>query len=103
MSTHDERPEWELPDSALADSAMQSGSDAGEPGEHLGPAGLDPDERRLLEALESDTTAPAPEDLGELILEERAAEDDGPLPERGGPQSDGLDARFSDPEDRLPE
>ena len=28
----------DLPDSALPDTAMASGSDAGEPGEHLGPA-----------------------------------------------------------------
>jgi len=30
----------------LPDTAMASGSDAGEPGEHLGPADLGPDERR---------------------------------------------------------
>lgn len=88
----------ELPDSALPDSGMASGSDAGEPGEHLGPAGLAPDERRLLEALASDTRAPEPDDPRELILEERAAEDEGPLAGRGGPQGDGLDAPFSDPE-----
>ena len=34
----------ELPDSALPDSGMASGSDAGEPGEHLGPSDLRPDE-----------------------------------------------------------
>jgi hypothetical protein len=95
MSSHD--------DSDLPDSGMASGSDAGEPGEHLGPSALDPDERRLLEALESDTLAPHDDDPRELVLEERAAEDEGPLPERGGPQGDGLDAPFSDPEDRLPE
>jgi hypothetical protein len=95
MSSHD--------DSDLPDSGMASGSDAGEPGEHLGPAALEPDERRLLEALESDTLAPHDDDARELLLEERAAEDEGPLPERGGPQGDGLDAPFSDPEDRLPE
>lgn len=95
MSSHD--------DTEFPDSGMASGSDAGEPGEHLGPSALDADERRLLEALESDTIAPAPEDPHELLLEERAAEDEGPLPERGGPQGDGLEAPFSDPEDRLPE
>jgi hypothetical protein len=90
-------------DSDLPDSGMASGSDAGEPGEHLGPSALEPDERRLLEALESDTIAPPDDDARALILEERAAEDEGPLPERGGPQGDGLDAPFSNPEDRLPE
>jgi hypothetical protein len=103
MSSHDERPEFELPDSALGDSAMASGSDAGEPGEHLGPASLDADERRLLEALEADTTAAEPDPPELLILEERAAEDEAPLPDHGGPQRDGLEAQFSDPEDRLPE
>lgn len=93
----------EFSDSALPDSAMDSGSDAGEPGEHLGPSALDPDERRLLEALEADTTAPPSDDPGEVILEGRAAEDEGPLPGRGGPQGDGLEAAFSDPEDQLPE
>ena len=94
MSSHDDIP----------DTAMASGSDAGEPGEHLGPSALEPDERRLLEALEADTLAPRDDDdARELILEERAAEDEGPLADRGGPQGDGLDAPFSDPEDRLPE
>jgi hypothetical protein len=93
----------DLPDSGLPDSGMASGSDAGEPGEHLGPSALDPDERRLLEALEADTAAPPSDDPQEVILEERAAEGEGPLPERGGPQGDGLEASFSDPEDRLPE
>ena len=93
----------DLPDSSLPDSGMASGSDGGEPGEHLGPSALDADERRLLEALEADTTAPPADDPRELILEERAAEDEAPLAERGGPQRDGLEAAFSDPEDHLPE
>jgi hypothetical protein len=89
MSTHDD----DLPDTAMA-----SGSDAGEPGEHLGPAALLPDERRLLEALEQDPTY-AGSDAGEdPVAEVRAAEDEGPLPAEGGPQDDGLAARFSDPE-----
>jgi hypothetical protein len=90
-------------DSDLPDSGMASGSDAGEPGEHLGPSELAPDERRLLEALAADASAPADDDPRELLLEERAAEDEGPLPDRGGVQGDGLDAPFSSPEDRLPE
>ena len=36
------------------DDGMASGSDAGEPGSHLGPGDLDPDEERLLAALERD-------------------------------------------------
>ena len=42
------------PESALPDSGMDSGSDAGEPGGHLGPGDLAPDEERLLAALERD-------------------------------------------------
>jgi hypothetical protein len=83
-------------DGALPDTAMMSGSDAGEPGEHLGPADLEPDERRLLAALEKDVTVPdtdAPEDS---FLVAEAAEDETPLPAEGGPQDDGLTARFSE-------
>ena len=71
-----------------ADTAMASGSDAGEPGEHLGPADLDPDEERLLAALARDAQDRPTE----------AAEDEAPLPAEGGPQDDGLSPRFSSPE-----
>jgi hypothetical protein len=77
---------------------MASGSDAGEPGEHLGPAALLPDERRLLEALEQDVTDPGTDAAEDSVAAVRAAEDEGPLPAEGGPQNDGLSARFSDPE-----
>ena len=42
------------PESTLPSSGMDSGSDAGEPGGHLGPGDLAPDEERLLAALERD-------------------------------------------------
>jgi hypothetical protein len=87
-------------DSTLPDSAMASGSDAGEPGEHLGPADLEPDEQRLLDQLTSDVAArPAgtPEDT---VAEVRAAEDEGPLPAHGGAQDDGLSVVFDPPEER---
>jgi hypothetical protein len=81
------------------DSAMASGSDAGEPGEHLGPADLSADERRVLEELERD----APVDRGDDDVADdavvRAAEDEAPLPGEGGDQGDGLSARFSSPPD----
>ena len=76
----------------LPDTAMASGSDAGEPGEHLGPADLGPDEQRLLQALERDVV-PTPAEDTELLVE--AAEDEAPLPEEGGAQDDGLSPRFS--------
>lgn len=85
-------------DETLPDTAMASGSDAGEPGEHLGGGSLRPDERRLLEDLERDV--PGGTDRGEGGDDEsvvEAAEDEAPLPAEGGSQDDGLDARFSDP------
>jgi hypothetical protein len=97
MSTSDD----ELPDGAFPDSAMATGSDAGEPGEHLGRNALDADERRLLEALEEDATDPGTDAPEDSVAAVRAAEDDAPLPARGGAQGDGLAAHFSDP-DELP-
>jgi len=79
----------------LPDSAMASGSDAGEPGEHLGPADLGPDERRLLRALERDVD-PTPDEDADLFV--AAAEAETPLPEEGGAQDDGLSPRFSAPD-----
>lgn len=86
------------PDGALPATAMDTGSDAGEPGERLGDLDLAPDEERLLAELARDVEdAPtdAPED-SEAAL--RAAEDEVPLPEEGGGQDDGLTPRFSAPE-----
>ena|SRR5437764_13734139 len=97
MSTTDD-----FPDDDRADTAMASGSDAGTPGEHLGPAELRPDERHLLEALERDVTSPrtdAPEDSESAV---HAAEDETPLPAHGGQQDDGLSVVFDPPPDRAP-
>jgi hypothetical protein len=80
----------------LPDTAMASGSDAGEPGEHLGPADLGPDERRLLQELARDVDRTAADPDVDLLTE--AAEDEAPLPEEGGAQDDGLSPRFSAPE-----
>jgi hypothetical protein len=80
------------------DSAMASGSDAGEPGEHLGPADLTTEERRVLEELERDAPAGRRDDddvADDAVV--RAAEDEAPLPGEGGDQGDGLSARFSSP------
>ncbi|MBM7807883.1 hypothetical protein JOD57_003720 [Geodermatophilus bullaregiensis] len=82
-----------MTDPDLPDSGMASGSDAGEPGEHLGGGDLRPDEERLLAELERGADDGAPE-TGDAEL--RAAEDEVPLPGEGGPQGDGLEARFSD-------
>ena len=96
MSTPDDPFLDALADGALPDSAMASGSDAGEPGGHLGPGDLEPEEERLLAALERDTgpRGPAGE---ETLAAVRAAEDEAPLPAQGGAQDDGLTPRFSSP------
>ncbi|RBY96022.1 hypothetical protein DQ237_11300 [Blastococcus sp. TF02-8] len=77
---------------------MASGSDAGSPGGHLGPGDLAPDEERLLAALERDagSRTASVEDTAALV---RAAQDEAPLPARGGPQDDGLAPRFTAPGD----
>ncbi|MGY1623223.1 hypothetical protein ACI789_13570 [Geodermatophilus sp. SYSU D00965] len=87
------------PEDPTPDTAMASGSDAGEPGGHLGPGDLSPDEERLLAALERDARSAAvpPE---ETAAEVRAAEDEAPLPGEGGDQDDGLSARFTAPPDQ---
>ncbi|MGZ4595238.1 MAG: hypothetical protein ACXV3C_15395 [Actinomycetes bacterium] len=82
----------------VPDSGMDTGSDAGEPGDHLGGLDLTPDEERLLAELERDAVdAPtdAPEDSDAAFA---AAEDETPLPDEGGAQDDGLSPRFSSPE-----
>jgi len=84
-----------MTDPDLPDSGMASGSDGGQPGEHLGNGDLRPDEERLLAELERGVDEPTP-DASDAEL--RAAEDDAPLPDEGGAQGDGLEAEFSDPE-----
>jgi hypothetical protein len=82
------------PGSVLPDSGMDTGSDAGTPGGHLGPGDLAPDEERLLAALERDAgSASVPVDSAVV----RAAEDEAPLPARGGLPDDGLTPRFVAP------
>lgn len=87
-------------DEPAPDSGMMSGSDAGEPGEHLADPELGEADRRLLEALTRSTepVVHAAEDEPEMV---RAAEDDAPLPtappERDEP--DPLDPVFRSPED----
>jgi hypothetical protein len=96
MSTSDDN-DPALPDTALPDTAMASGSDAGGAGEHLGPAELEPDEQRLLEALQGDLGRRPSATPAGSVAEVRAAEDEGPLPAHGGSQDDGLDAVFDPP------
>ena len=85
------------PENALPDSAMETGSEAGEPGGHLGPGDLSPDEERLLAALERDARGLREPSIEESLPEVRAAEDDAPLPDEGGEPDDGLTPRFTEP------
>ena len=86
------------PDSTLPDSGKDTGSDAGEPGGHLGPGDLAPDEERLLAALERDAKGLREPSVEESLAQLRAAEDEGPLPDRGGDPDDGLTPRFTAPD-----
>lgn len=86
------------PDSSLPDSGMDTDSDAGEPGGHLGPGDLAPDEERLLAALERDAKGLREPTVEETLAPLRAAEDDGPLPAEGGAPDDGLTPEFTAPE-----
>jgi len=80
------------------DSAMASGSDAGEPGEHGDRRPLRSEEEAVLSALQD----PGPPVAGEFPEESeaagRAADDDAPLPAEGGAQDDRLSPRFTAPE-----
>ena len=80
------------------DSAMDSGSDAGEPGGHLGPGDLSPDEERLLAALERDAGCGPAGTFEETTAAVRAAEDEAPLTGEGGGTDDGLTPRFTAPD-----
>ncbi|CCG02137.1 hypothetical protein [Blastococcus saxobsidens] len=85
------------PDDPTPDTAMASGSDAGEPGGHLGPGDLAPDEERLLAALERRDGTDLVGSPQEVVAATRAAEDEGPLPAQGGAPDDGLTPRFTAP------
>jgi hypothetical protein len=80
------------------ESGMASGSDAGEPGGHLGPGDLAPDEERLLAALERDAQGLREPSIEESLPQVRAAEDEAPLPDDGSGQDDGLTPRFTAPD-----
>ena len=95
--TDPDSPFDDLPLGEAPDSGMASGTDAGEPGGHLGPGDLAPDEERLLAALERDA-GPAAAPPEETTAEVRAAEDEAPLPAEGGAPDDGLTPLFAAPE-----
>ena len=79
------------------DSAMASGSDAGEPGERADRRPLRSDEEAVLQALEEPAAPTGEEFPEESEAAGRAADDEAPLPAQGGPQDDGLTPRFEAP------
>ena len=86
-----------MTDPDLPDSGMASGSDAGQPGEHLGGGDLRPDEEQLLAELRRGVDDAGAADRAASDAELRAAEDEAPLPAEGGVQDDGLEAEFTEP------
>ena len=88
----------DLPGDEVLAGGMASGTDAGEPGGHLGPGDLAPDEERLLAALERDARASRTPSVEESLPMVRAAEDEAPLPAQGGAPDDGLTPRFTAPD-----
>ncbi|SFK97576.1 hypothetical protein [Geodermatophilus ruber] len=84
------------PDDEHPDTAMYTGADAGEPGEHLARGDLTPDEMRLLAELKRNGPGSDDEEA-EAEAMAQAAEDEAPLPGQGGDQGDGLSARFAAP------
>ena len=96
--TDPDSPFDDVPLDEAADSGMASGSDAGQPGGHLGPGDLAPDEERLLAALERDARTSRDTTVEETIPQVRAAEDEAPLPGDGGTPDDGLTPLFAAPE-----
>jgi hypothetical protein len=88
---------WTAPEDPTPDSAMASGSDAGEPGGHLGPGDLAPDEERLLAALERDAGGDPAFPGFQTPVAGRAAEDEASLRGQGGPHDDGLNPLFLPP------
>jgi hypothetical protein len=79
------------------DSAMATGSDAGAPGEHGDSRPLRQDEEAVREALEEDAGPVDGDFPEESEAAGRAADDETPLPARGGPQGDGLEPKFEAP------
>jgi hypothetical protein len=84
-------------DETVPDSAMQTGSDEGEPGERdVRPAG-----REEIAAFEAE---PPGEDIGAAVEDDpgvaEAVSDDAPLPDQaaGGPSPDGEDPAFLGPD-----
>jgi hypothetical protein len=89
--------------SSMDDSAMDTGSDAGAPGDHLADLALTPDELALLAQLQQpgdDVVVPVEESYAAAA----AADDDAPLSVLGQADEtpdDPLDVHFTNPADNI--
>jgi len=85
------------PDSTVADTAMATGNDQGEPGS-TDTRPLADDERKLLKKLQKPGKGEAEPAVEDSPAVAAAVADDAPLPsdEVAGGNADGLDAEFTD-------
>jgi hypothetical protein len=73
-------------------------SDDREPGGHIGPGDLEPDEERLLAALERDAAVLHVDPVADFVAHVRAAREEKPLAGPCGLPDDGLNPLFRAPE-----
>jgi hypothetical protein len=78
-------------------TGMETGSEAGAPGDHLPDPPLTPDERELLENLRRPADGEPITAVEDTPAMEQAAEDDSPLPAAGGDVEDPETPRFQPP------
>jgi hypothetical protein len=78
-------------------TGMQTGSEAGAPGDHLPDPPLTPDERQLLEELQQPADGEPITAVEDTPAMEQAVEDDSPLPAEGGAPNDLDTPRFEPP------
>ena len=92
-------PEDPTPDTALLEAAgAGTAAGRGDLGAHLGPGDLEPDEERLLAALERDAAELQADPVENFVATLLAARDETPLPGVGGAPDDGLTPLFSAPD-----
>lgn len=91
-------PEDPTPDSALLGAGgTGTAAGGGDLGAHLGPGDLEPDEERLLAALERDAAELQVDPVENFVATLLAARDETPLPGVGAPD-DGLTPLFAAPD-----
>jgi hypothetical protein len=92
-------PDDPTPDTALLEAAgTGTAPGGGDLGTHLGPGDLEPDEERLLAALERDAAALQVDPVENFVATLLAARDEAPPPGVGGAPDDGLTPLFAAPD-----